>query len=176
VKNSSMMWVRYDRRPNGDFRNIRIVFGDRDQEYPIDIASPEARVKFIDEFCDDSPDTLYMGLAVDVPEKDCNGERAIQEISGKGYERYPLVNVIRTGTWQNDHTITFNRARSSWGTPTRMFFADRKNGGLGDIVVTGNITKPQAIGEGDQVFFAPKDITVTWGDLWRLHPSDMSAR
>lgn len=106
--------------------------------------------------------TIYVALSTADPTDTGTG---LAEPAGNGYARKATAATdwnAATGTsptqTTNANAIAFNQATGSWGTISNFALMDAATGG--NMLASGTLTTPKAIGSGDTAQFSVGDMSV----------------
>jgi hypothetical protein len=96
-----------------------------------------------------------------------NPEGAGSEVSGTGYARFEIANG--TGEWSapsgtprqidNTNAVTFGPATGSWGTVDYVALFDDET--AGNMLYSGQLNTPKAIGDADSAAFAAGALVIS---------------
>lgn len=106
-----------------------------------------------------TPPVIYIGLSTEDPTDDGS---ALAEPDGNAYTRVQTSasdwNVASDGSLDNASEIAFPMATGNWGTITHFALFDAATGG--NMLVTGPLSTPIAIGVGEIVKFAAGNLVL----------------
>ena len=106
-----------------------------------------------------TPPTIYIGLSTEDPTDDGS---ALAEPNGNAYTRVQTSasdwNIASGGSLDNASEIAFPMATGSWGTITYFGLFDNATGG--NMLLSGPLSTPRAIGVGEITKFMAGDLVL----------------